>query len=544
MKTLNTILLAFAIIISASCSKDFLDTTPLTEKTDGNYYTTPEEASEALAGCYDALQLIYSDGVSFPMASEVMSDNCFGGTGAGDADNYKMIDEYDMSVAPSDLNMYEGNWRDYYKGIFRCNTLLMNLDNVDWGNHAEQRNIIESEAKFLRAYFYFDMVRLWERVPLLTMPTVENVSQADPDETYKLIANDLLFAIENGRTQQYGQMAASSYGHATKWAAESLMARVFLFYTGYYGEADLVGLITKPQALGFVEDVIASSGHDLLDNYSDLWPAAAQYEAAQAGNSISNTSYAGETNMEIVFAIKYTYTSNYDGNTDGNHWMVMNGLRNMNWTESGYGSGWGACTVPQEFYNDWETQDTRREASIMAIEEENIDYTKADDVKEYTGYFTKKYTPLCDSAGNSTAVDLGGGNFMIGQYQDFFVMRYADVLLMAAELESPDALNYLNKVRIRAGLEVSAGVDKDIIYEERRHELAFEGIRYWDLLRYDQNLQYASEKLSYNGTVLTGGVEDTKIINSGNLSLTRGLSQIPYNQITLSGGVLKQNTGW
>lgn len=516
----------------------------MTSKTDGNYYKTPQEAQDALTGCYDALQLIYSDGVAFPLASEVMSDQCFGGTGYGDSDDYAMLDEFDVSVNSGSQNIYEKNWANYYKGIFRVNSLITHLDGVEWGSQSSLRGTIESEARFLRAYFYFDMVRLWERVPLLTAPTSDNVPQASADETYALIASDLLFAIKNGRTETYSQIATTDYGHANKWAAESLLARVFLFYTGYYGKSDLVGLVSKDEALAYLEDVIANSGHDLVSNYADLWPAASTYEAAQNGLPITSTTYAGETNKEVLFSIKYTYTSDYNGNTDGNHWLVMNGLRKMAWKNSGYGSGWGACTVIPSFYKTWSSTDKRKASSIMAIKEEGINYTQIKDMKEYTGYFTKKYIPLCDENGNSTAEMLGGVSFMISQYQDFFVMRYADVLLMAAELGSPNALGYVNQVRTRAGLDAATSVDKDVIYQERKYEFAFEGIRYWDLLRYDNSLQYASDKLSLSEKVLTGGIEDQKVIQGTIFKTTRGLSQIPGNQITLSGGVYTQNPGW
>jgi len=473
-----------------------------------------------------------------------MSDMCFGGTGAADGDGYPMMDEFNMNVSPGDVNLFEGNWKQFYKGIFRCNSLLINLDKVEWGDKADQKPIIEAEARFLRAYFYFDMVRMWEKVPLLTEPSAENIPQSEPDDIYSVVAEDLLFAVENASKSPYSQIAASGYGHATKWAAEGMLARVFLFYTGYYGKDDLVGMVTKEQALGFVEDIITNGGFDLVPNYADLWPAAAQYEAAKNGKPIYDNTYAGETNQEVVFSIKYTYTSDYNGNTDGNQWLVMNGLRKQSWIPNGYGSGWGANTVVPEVYQNWDASDTRRDASIMAISEESINYEQINDVKEYTGYFTKKYIPLCDTAGNSTAVELGGVNFMIGQYQDYFVIRFADVLLMAAELGSANALTYLNKVRERAKAEPVGGVTKDVIFEERRLEFAFEGIRYYDLLRYDNTLQYAASKVSYSGTVLTGGAQYTKTIDGSYLKLTRGLCQIPNNQITLSGGVLVQNTGW
>ncbi len=546
MKNIKIFLITIIPLIFSACGEDFLSTEPITTKTDGNYYSTPAEANEALVGCYDALQLIWSGGVAMPIASDVMSDLCFGGTGAADGDGYPMMDEFDEAVSPADLNLFEQNWIDYYKGIYRCNVLINKIDQVNWDGKENMKSQILGEARFLRAFFYFDMVRMFERVPLLTQSSDENVPQANPDDTYKVITDDLLFAVENCDDTPYGGIAADHYGHANKWAAEALLARVYLYYTGYYGKTDLVGKVTKEQALNSLEDIISNGGFGLVDNFADLWPAAASYEAAKNGNPISQSTYAGETNKEVVFAIKYTYTSDYNGNTDGNHWMVMNGLRGMSWADYGYGAGWGACPVVPEVYANWDPADTRREASVMAIQEEGIDYgvSKIKDDKEYTGYYTKKYTPTCDSAGNSIAVNNGGVNFMIGQFQDYFSIRYADVLLMAAELGSDNALQYVNDVHTRAGLDPLTSVNKDVIYEERKNEFAFEGIRYWDLLRYDHTLNYAADKVSYTGTVLTGNVEETKVIDGQNLIKTHGLFQIPNNQITLSNGVLKQNPGW
>jgi len=550
MKNIKLIAFAVVALLGSGCGDDFLSTEPITSKTDGNYYSTPAEANEALVGCYDALQLIWSgDGTSLPVAADVMSDLCFGGTGAGDGEGYPMMDQFDKTVSPADLNIFEGNWINYYKGIFRCNTLISKIEGVNWKGQETQKGQIEAEARFLRAFLYFDMVRMFERVPLLIKPTDANVPQAEPDETYTLIANDLQYAIENGKDLPYGSIVSTDYGHADKWAAESLMARVFLYYTGYYGKNDLVGLVTKSDALAYVEDVITNGGFGLVENYSDLWPAASTFAAAKTGNPIDQNTYAGETNKEIVFAIKYTYTSTYapaagqTGNTDGNGWLVMNGLRGVSWAQYGYGNGWGANTVLPSVYQNWDTQDTRRDASIMAIAEEGITFDNKDQ-KEYTGYCTKKYIPTCDADGNSVAVGLGGVNFMIGQFQDYFSIRYADVLLMAAELGSPNALTYVNDVHTRAGLTPLASVDKDVIFEERRVEFAFEGIRYWDLLRYDHTLNYAASKVAFTGTVVTGGTTVDKVIDGNNLIATRGLFQIPNNQITLSGGVLKQNSGW
>ncbi|MBN2212886.1 MAG: RagB/SusD family nutrient uptake outer membrane protein [Bacteroidales bacterium] len=544
---INTVIL-FGAFLFYACSEKFLDAEPITVKTDINYYTTPAEAQEALVGCYDGMQLIWSDGVALPIAAVMMADLCYAGTGTNDPDDYRKIDEFDKLVAPGFQNLYEKNWEFYYKALNRCNTLILKIEQIEWGNDTSLKAEIEGEARFLRAYLYFDMVRMWERIPLLKEPTVENVPQEeDPDKTYELITGDLLFAIDNCNSIPYGSIEAGKHGHANRWAAEALLARVYLYYTGYYNKSDLVGLVTQQQALDYLEDVIEKSGYELLDNYADLWPAAATYEAARDGKAIANNTYAGETNKEVVFAIKYTYTSDYDGNTDGNHWMVMNGLRKVSEPKYGYGKGWGACTVIPEVYLNWDPADDRCEASILAVVEEGVTFTEQNikDVKEYTGYFTKKYIPTCDANGDSWAEDIyGGANFMVGQFQDYFSIRYADVLLMAAELGSPDALLYLNMVHTRSCPDTLNSVDKDIIFEERRLEFAFEGIRYYDLLRYDHTLQYAADKVSIVDKVLTNNIEIDKKIDGQNLINTRGLFQIPNNQITLTNGVLKQNPGW
>lgn len=522
-------ILGIAIFSLGGCNDSFLDAELLNQKTDANFYQTTDDAYLALVGAYDGLQQVWAAGISFPVASEVFSDNCFGGTGASDGFGYQMIDEFDKEVSPSDVNLFEANWIAYYEAIYRCNVFLSKMDQIDWKGDEALRNQFESEIRFLRAYAYFDMVRLWGNIPLVEVPTTENLPQATPDEVYTLIANDLKFAAENLPADPYTSPAND--GRVTKWAAEALLGRVFLYYTGYYDKADLVGVVTKEQALTYLEDVIANSGHGLVENFADLWPAA------------SPESFVGEGNKETIFSIKYTYTSDYDGNTDGNHWMVMNGIREQSIYP--YGQGWGGSTVSPELYDAYPDDDTRKVASIISIKDEEIPFEQQGRQREYTGYYIKKYTPMSDEAGNSVAEQLGGVNFMIGQFQDYVAIRYADVLLMAAELGSANAQAYFDLVRQRAYGEnfTAKPVSQANIMAERRLEFAFEGIRYWDLLR--QGVDVAAAAIDENGIqVLNGGVAATKTIAAEDILATKGLQQIPQNQISLSGGVLKQNAGW
>src|SRR5699024_556123 len=244
---------------------------------------------------------------------------------------------------------------------------------------------------------------------------------------------DLKFAADNMVSVSYGAQASATYGRVTKWAAEALLARVYLYYTGYYGEADLVGVVSKEEALAYVEDVIANGGFGLVEDVAHLWPAAAVDD------------YVGEDNKETVFAIKYTYTSDYDGNVDGNHWMVMFGIREQ--ANPPYGNGWGYGTVNPKLWNAYEDSDTRKVASIISIDDEGLDFQKKASQRDYTGYYIKKYAPMSDADGNSIAENLGGENFQIGQFQDYISIRYSDVLLMAAELGSVDAQTYFDEVR-------------------------------------------------------------------------------------------------
>jgi len=541
---LNILALGALSISFFSCSESFMDVEPQTSILDQNFYKTEADAEMALVGCYDGYQRTSSNGnQSFYITSEILSDNCFGGTGNTDGRGYQALDRFDISQSPSDNNIFNGTWGDYYAGIFRCNTLLLKLPNIaSWESTDEAvvtktRNRIEGETRFLRAIMYFDLVRLFEKVPLLTESTTDNVTQADPVETYKLIVADLKFAAENIPADAYPKAKTSENdGRVTSYAAKAMLARVYLFYTGYYVKDDLG--VTKADVLAGLESIISSNEFSLVSDYKSLWPAAS-YVANVTNNTLDKSGYAGKGNVETVFAQKFNNTQNYNGMVDGNRWLVMMGMRNTNW--SPYGKGWGACTVNPKLVKAYTSDDKRKTASIIDIAGEGIE-SKYDikDQREYTGYSVKKYTPTALPDGTS---DTGGENdFQISQDQDFVVIRYADVLLMAAELGSTNALSYYNMVHTRAGLTAKTAVTTADILEERRFEFAFEGLRYWDLLR--QGLNSAASTIAQTQSVLSGNADDSVVITAEKITATRGFMQIPNTQITLSAGVLKQNAGW
>jgi len=524
MKTYKLITLALGAMISLNSCSDFLTTQMTDAKKDiTTYYKTPNDALTALTGCYNGLDLVYNSGVAFPVSSEVFSDNCFGATGATDGPGYQMIDEFNKTISPSDISMFNDSWKAYYQAVYRCNVLIDHIDGVKGDSSITVLNQYKAEAKFIRAYLYFDMVRLWGNIPLVITPTLDNVPQAAPADVYAQIMSDLRYAADTLKSDKYNVVPS---GRVTKWAAESLLARVYLFYSGYYGQTTIGGE-TAATALAAVEDVIAHSGHSLVADFNTLWPAA---------SAAKKVAYAGEATAEIVFSIKYSSTDNWSNGT-GNHWLVMEGIRTQ--SVYPYQYGWGACTVDPKLYNSFTSGDSRQFASIIAINEESLAFTNQKDQKEYTGYYLKKYSSLCDKNGNALLT-----NFQTGPSQDYFVIRYSDVLLMAAELGSPNAQSYLDQVRSRAGL-ASVTVSKAAILDERRHEFVGEGIRYWDLLR--QGVETAATTIANNTTVSifqNGGTAPSADQFKAQIIATKGLQQIPNDQITLSSGTLKQNEGW
>lgn len=549
------LLAAFSTGLLAGCS-DFLDSDPMTSLVESTFYKTEKDATMALVGCYDGLQTIWADGMAVPVSSLVMADECFGGTGVTDGFGYRMVDEFDQSLSPTDVNIYNPNWILYYKAIYRCNMLLSKLDQINWKTD-RNREQVEAECRFIRAFIYFEMVRLWENIPLVTSPlsvSESNIPQSDPDDVYALIAEDLLFASKYahlaGETWTEG-WAGVNDGHVTVYAAKAMLARVYLYYVGYYNKTSLPNGTTKDAVKDSLLTVY-TSGHGLVKPYSDLWPSTSTVRDASEDPIGLKTTYVGEGNKETVWAIKFNSNGKWSPSTiDGFIAMKMLGLRNGQVESFGttvYGDGsWGGATVNPLFVDGWKTAeptDPRLNWSVIDCVKEGITMTSNHSQDEYTGYFTKKYT--CLGNGKEHIYVAQSLDFQINQYQDFVVIRYADVLLMLSELTG-DA-TYLNEVRDRVGLPAVA-YSVDNLRKERTHELAFEGLRYWDMLRYDHTLQYAASAVTIPANTLKvikgGGDPGTyKAIDGANLINCRGLAPIPNKQITLSNGVLKQNTGW
>ena len=256
-------------ILLTSC-EDFLDSSNKTKKDSSNFPQTEADVSQLLTGVYSILGRPEPLGSLF-FVSELMSDDRLGGGGTDDK-SCKAIDQFKKDGDDT----FNNPWRAMYFGVYRSNYLLSSLDDVVW-NSEESKNKILGEAHFLRAYFYFDLVRMFGEVPLMIDPEPVNIPKSPASEIYAQIASDLKTSIELLPSVKFQDIdRAKDLGRVTKWAAEALMARVFLFYTGYYRTDALPlndgGQVTKDQVVTWIVDCIENSGHDLVEDFATCGP--------------------------------------------------------------------------------------------------------------------------------------------------------------------------------------------------------------------------------------------------------------------------------
>ncbi|MEX2593840.1 MAG: RagB/SusD family nutrient uptake outer membrane protein [Anditalea sp.] len=575
MKTIKIIFVVLStILLPTGCNESFLDTEPLTEKTEPFFFRTQQDAYQALIGCYAAF-LDY-DNTSYSWwaqctAAEILSDDAVAGSAIGINFEGDAVDRFDIKVNPSSLNIYKAHYNAAWVAINRMNTLLSKLDIIDWtavnGGENLTREVAEGETKVLRAWIYYCLVRRYGNIPLITENTEDpaNEPQADPSLVYVRILQDLKDAATLLNKGSYSP--ATSTGRMSEWAAKALAARVYLFATGYYGNTDQeiplgvgrssvdkMGLIAKinevlseSEIKGYLSDIINNGGFSLISNFQSLWTTG----SAEALRHDPNfPGYAGENNSEVIMSMKSTY---FSGNHNGfSKWL---GPRQVN-SDSIYGTGWGIGIPFAKGWDLFDPNDSRRGASLLNVLLERgtdgYNLWSSKDQRSFTGFYYKKYIPLNAEPGLQDGSLRGGGGWADSWYQDYILIRYADVLLMAAEM-GIDAQANLDAVRVRSYGQTYVDANPlapsyENIMHERHLEFFGEGIRYYDLLR--QGVETAAQILTIPapGIMVKDGPNiygTTNIILDGNNVLTTsGLQQIPWDEITLSEGLLVQNVGW
>lgn len=515
MKKLIIISILFVLPFAvAGCMDDFLNHTPPVDRVQDNFFQTQADADQAMFAIYETLT--FSHGRSnngfhpFDLVSNILSDDAYGGgSGSGDQPELLEFNAHNISVTNGKAS---GLWADRHTGIYRANLLLENIENIDFESE-EIRDNYEAEARFLRAYHYFDLVRFFGNIPLFTRPLDASdirVEQVPPGEVYDFIASELAAAIPNMRES----VPDAEVGRATKYAAQALLGRVYLYHQDYakpvFGAGDLP--VSRAEVVSHLEDIINNSGRVLLDDYSDLW-------GAQNNN-----------NDESVFEIQHVTNTFGDwgflNGSIGNWATTMSGLRGVGFHPV-YSQGWAFQPVTPDLADAFDQDtDSRYFISLLDPVAEGVNHDPGA-MYQWQGHAFKKFYPR--------NADIPSLNTEFNWPYNRPVLRFADVLLMAAELEAPNAQQYFDQVRQRAYGDDFAQIPatKENIMEERRLEFAGEGHRYWDLLR--MGLETAKEKID---------AQSAENINI-NFRLDRlGLLPIPQSEISLSDNTLEQNPGY
>ncbi len=463
MKKLSNIFLCISLISFVVSCDSFVEVEPSGPVT-SEFFKTEKDYKEALIGAYDILQSTYWN----TLVSVVASDDYAAG---GDPDTYDQPTLQNVNLmihSERDQNQIRDIWGLMYAGISRTNYLLENKDLLDFAGKEE----VLAEAYFLRAYYTFELVKFFGNVPLKT-ETRDGVLRivdervlfeeefsinrvADIPTAYGLIAEDLKEAIPNLPVNQ-----ESPY-EATKGAAQALLGKVLL----YHGTFDATKFGDAATTLG---DVILSNKYSLKTgaDYEDLFE------------------YEGENGSEGVFEIQYTSveaaTWECISCSQGTYFVKFNGPRDL--SDATFENGWGFCLPSVELYDLFDASDSRRDVTFFDLRnKDEDDYGQS---RGHTGLANRKFMPR--------KLPVRAGSDPLNYDNNYHAIRYADVLLMAAEAEAQsggaNAEDYLNQVRARAygdnskDYTASEGALLDAIYTERRKELAGEGHRFFDLVR-------------------------------------------------------------
>lgn len=465
MKSNKLIIIFFtAAIVIAGCSKSFLEKAPLDSVNTSNFYKTADDAIAAINAAYQPLQRPKLYNLRM-WTTDIMAGNSEVGAGGG-TDGIETKDEANFVTTTDNagvLDLYRGP----APGILACNIVLEKVPAINMDENLKKR--ILGEAHFLRGLYYFILVRFFGDVPLITKP--QNVgddlqpARTPKDEVYKQIISDLTNAMDTLPPRE--SYSGPDVGRASKGSATGLLAKVYLTLGNYQKAVDLCKQVT-------------ALGYKLNPNYAD------------------NFSATNKNTVESLFEVQYSGATTYGFFDDFNQasWTsTFTGPRNSDFVGGAY--GWDQPT--QEFVDSYEPGDLRKDVTVLYPGCPSFDGKDYKASYSGTGYNLRKFLvpkPISPDYNTNPA--------------DFVVLRYADVLLMEAEAlnelgQMNAAIIPLNEARERAGLpDKEANVSKDeirkIILHERRMELAFEGQRWFDLIRV-QNGQYGLDFLLSIGKV-------------------------------------------
>lgn len=453
MKKYIFITLASITIFSTvfiSCTDEFVNRDPVYSIDSENYFNSKTDYDNALIAAYDMLQSTFINS----LMGEIASDNTLAGGGnATDVIGYQQID--DMIHTPVNAQL-KNLWDWMFAGVQRANYVLEFKDKIDF----EGKSQVIAEARFLRAYYQFELVKWFGGIPMkgdarFKLGEEKTIPRSSVSDVYASIEADLIYASQNLAP------VASQKGRATKGAALALLGKAYLYQNKF------------AQAATTFESLISTSSYSLVTDYNSIFEDA------------------GENGAESVFEVQYTDIEGAGFGcfqcSEGNIAVGFNGPRD--YTGTLFTSGFSFNVPTQKIVNAFEAGDNRKAVAILDIEawaaSTGATFSKGN---EHTGYYNRKYIPRIRNANAQGDRNLTNPN-------NYRAIRYADVLLMAAEaynrgkIDDAKARGYLNQVRDRAfgdqnhRITSSGDALTDFIWAERRIELVGEGHRFFDLVR-------------------------------------------------------------
>ena len=562
-KNLLYIVCAICVACGFCACEDFLDTDNLTKKDSANFPINQADAVQMVNGIYAVMNRNLADPEEDPFfIFDIASDDRLGGgsqsnIGAQGVD--RLMNAYVDWMKPL--------WKQRYAGIYRANYALESIDKVmEWSSSTAKDQLL-CEIYFLRAWYYFNLAQVFNGVPLVLSTEPQNLPRATADDVYAQIASDLKTSIEKGPSTKYPDFGI---GRVSKWAAEGMMARVWLFYTGFYNKSELPlvegGSISKAQVASWLEDCIQNSGYDLVSDQRNLWPYTNPYTAKDYEyDQINNLNWETDENIESMFAVKMSNIPGWSEDTQLRHNRIVEFYNPRKTTEDAFPfsvQGYSNGPVCYKLWTDWAEDpdyegDYRRVGSICKRADE-IPMYKGDTGKEVenTDLLAKKYLGVeaynekHDGRYLSYAKYYGSdNNRQSGLTQSLVWLRFADVLLMHSELTDGKVVykgkSGLNAVRERAKL---PDIDYSLanLKKERRYELCFEAVRWNDLRRWGDVEEKVKNQVG--NPILNQGIPGEYAFTNDFMRRYRetggGFFKIPEDQVTLSEGVLEQNPGW
>lgn len=537
----NKILISIILLISFSCTKEFLEVTPKNSLSEGNYYTNQDQALAAITSAYDVLTWSEFYGVDYTILLEGAGDDCI-----TENSLYKeMTYQTDNS---SISNVYE----IIYMGIFRCNQVLKEVPDITMDEELKSRII--GEAQYLRALYNWHIVTFWGEAPLITQVlSLEDQTMQSKNsiaEFWTQIETDLLGSdsIEGAIALLPESYDDSNIGRATKGAAIGLLGKCYLYQEKWQLATDMFNQVIEADLGG--NGIGNYRLNEYVDeNYRDSAGFHDAYlstflETPFAGQNIEDArpSIGGENSNESLFEIQY---NNFSAFSPGGMWL---GWGNAGSFRSLYfgASNWGAYRniCPSEsFVNEFEDGDPRKKASVFS----NGDIL---DYREGTQYYM---VPFDYATSGSYSQWIFKKTIYPIWYQanvspyNYPLMRYADVLLMNAEAQihlgnENAAAQLINRVRQRVGAPLTIPLVEDLIrnnseinnmadalMHERRVEFGFETHRLRDLIRWSSPTINWTNVTDYNNFFQKGKHE---------------YFPIPQYEIDLSDGKLIQNPNW